>query len=53
MLDNASSIGTQLSLEAQLASLADEVAYNSHDIDDGLRSGLISIEQLGKVEIFA
>ncbi|MDO9371026.1 MAG: deoxyguanosinetriphosphate triphosphohydrolase [Gammaproteobacteria bacterium] len=42
----------QPSLEAQLANLADEVAYNSHDVDDGLRSGLISLEQLNAVELF-
>src|SRR5690606_22308505 len=36
---------TQPSLEAQIANLADEIAYNNHDVDDGLRSGLISIEQ--------
>ena len=41
------------SLEAQIANLADEIAYNNHDIDDGLRSGLISIEQLLEVTIFA
>src|SRR3990167_911006 len=34
------------SLEAQVANLADEIAYNNHDVDDGLRSGLITIEQL-------
>ena len=45
--------GTQPSLEAQLANLADEIAYNNHDIDDGLRSGLITLEQLNKLEIFA
>ncbi|MGL1832195.1 deoxyguanosinetriphosphate triphosphohydrolase [Rhodocyclaceae bacterium SMB388] len=44
--------GTQPSLEAQLANLADEIAYNNHDIDDGLRSGLITLEQLDAVEIF-
>lgn len=44
---------TQPSLEAQIANLADEIAYNNHDIDDGLRSGLISIEQLQMLEIFA
>lgn len=44
---------TQPSLEAQLTNLADEIAYNNHDIDDGLRSGLISIEQLRDVELFA
>lgn len=43
----------QPSLEAQIANLADEIAYNNHDIDDGLRSGLISIEQLLGLEIFA
>lgn len=41
------------SLEAQLANLADEIAYNNHDIDDGLRSGLITMDQLQSVEIFA
>ncbi len=45
--------GKQPSLEAQLANLADEIAYNNHDIDDGLRSGLITLEQLSRVEIFA
>jgi len=43
----------QPSLEAQLTNLADEIAYNSHDIDDGLRSGLITIEQLQQVDFFA
>jgi dGTPase len=41
------------SLEAQIANLADEIAYNNHDVDDGLRSELISIEQLAEVAIFA
>jgi dGTPase len=41
------------SLEAQVANLADEIAYNNHDVDDGLRSGLISLEQLAEVGIFA
>jgi len=41
------------SLEAQLANLADEIAYNNHDVDDGLRSGLITLEQLQEVTIFA
>ena len=44
---------TQPSLEAQLANLADEIAYNNHDIDDGLRSGLLTLEQLQTVPIFA
>lgn len=43
----------QPSLEAQLANLADEIAYNNHDIDDGLRSGLLTIEQLSEVDFFA
>lgn len=44
---------TQPSLEAQVANLADEIAYNNHDVDDGLRSGLISLDQLAEVAIFA
>ncbi|MBN8763887.1 MAG: deoxyguanosinetriphosphate triphosphohydrolase [Thiobacillus sp.] len=43
----------QPSLEAQIANLADEIAYNNHDVDDGLRSGLITLEQLSEVRIFA
>jgi dGTPase len=43
----------QPTLEAQLANLADEIAYNNHDIDDGLRSGLLTIEQLDQVDFFA
>lgn len=43
----------QPSLEAQLCNLADEIAYNAHDIDDGVRSGLITIEQLLQVPLFA
>ncbi|NML13449.1 deoxyguanosinetriphosphate triphosphohydrolase [Azohydromonas caseinilytica] len=45
--------GTQPSLEAQLTNLADEIAYNAHDIDDGVRSGLLSTEQLLTVPLFA
>ena len=37
---------TQPSLEAQLCNLADEIAYNAHDIDDGVRSGLVTLEQM-------
>jgi dGTPase len=40
------------SLEAQLVNLADELAYNNHDVDDGLRSGLVTLEQLSTVKIF-
>src|SRR6476661_304381 len=43
----------QPSLEAQLANLADEIAYNNHDVDDGLRSGLITLEQLEQLPFFA
>ncbi len=43
----------QPSLEAQLTNLADEIAYNAHDIDDGVRSGLVSLEQLQSVDLFA
>ena len=43
---------TQPSLEAQLCNLADEIAYNAHDIDDGVRSGLITLVQLQDVPLF-
>ncbi|NOT18443.1 MAG: deoxyguanosinetriphosphate triphosphohydrolase [Sulfuriferula sp.] len=61
-LDNARQLGDvglrflnrqQPSLEAQLANLADEIAYNNHDVDDGLRSGLITLAQLAEVALFA
>jgi len=42
----------QPGLEAQLANLADEIAYNNHDVDDGIRAGLISIDELRQVGIF-
>ena len=45
--------GAQTTLEAQICNLADEIAYNNHDVDDGLRSGLISIRQLEEVSLFA
>nr|WP_232427346.1 deoxyguanosinetriphosphate triphosphohydrolase [Burkholderia ubonensis] len=45
-------LGRQPSLEAQLANIADEIAYNNHDVDDGLRSGLVTIEQLAEVELW-
>jgi len=44
---------TQPSLEAQLTNLADEIAYSNHDIDDGLRSGLLTMKQMEEVELFA
>ena len=45
--------GTQPSLEAQLANLADAIAYNAHDIDDGVRSGLLTLQQVAEVPLFA
>jgi len=45
--------GGSPSLEAQLCNLADEIAYNAHDIDDGVRSGLLTLEQLDDVPLFA
>jgi dGTPase len=44
---------TQPGLEAQLCNLADEIAYNAHDIDDGVRSGLLTLDQLSSVALFA
>ncbi len=44
--------GQQPSLEAQIANVADEIAYNNHDVDDGLRSGLLTIEPLAEVELW-
>lgn len=43
----------QASLEAQLTNIADQIAYNNHDIDDGLRSGLITIEQMREIQLFS
>jgi len=45
--------GGQPSLEAQITNLADAIAYNNHDIDDGLRAGLIDLEELQTVPFFA
>ena len=50
---SASSGAQQPGLEAQLANFADEIAYNNHDVDDGIRAGLISVEQLLAVPLFA
>lgn len=61
-LRNASKLGavgerflekTQPSLEAQLTNVADQIAYNNHDIDDGVRSGLLTIEQMREVDLFS
>ena len=43
----------QPGLEAQLANLADEIAYNNHDVDDGLRAGLLELQGLREVPIFS
>ncbi len=43
----------QPGLEAQLANFADEIAYNNHDVDDGIRAGLITVQQLLEVPLFA
>ncbi len=39
-------------LEAQIANLADEIAYNNHDVDDGIRAGLLNFEQLAECDLF-
>jgi len=44
---------TQPGLEAQLANLADAIAYNNHDVDDGIRAGIIDIDELREVRMFA
>ncbi|MFO7593459.1 MAG: deoxyguanosinetriphosphate triphosphohydrolase [Pseudomonadota bacterium] len=44
--------GKRPGLEAQIANITDAIAYNNHDVDDGLRAGLITIEQLCEVSIF-
>ena len=44
--------GQPPTLEAQLGDFVDEIAYNNHDVDDGLSSGLITVEQLRTVALF-
>ena len=44
--------GEQPGLEAQVANISDEIAYNNHDVDDGLRAGLVSLDDLQSVESF-
>ena len=43
----------QAGLEAQIANVADAIAYNNHDVDDGFRAGLLSLDQLREQELFA
>jgi dGTPase len=44
--------GKRPALEAQIIDLADEIAYNNHDIDDGLKAGYITLSELGKLELW-
>jgi dGTPase len=46
-------LGTWPSLEAQVAAIADDIAYDNHDIDDGLRAGLLEIEELVALPLVA
>ncbi|GAB4574865.1 MAG: deoxyguanosinetriphosphate triphosphohydrolase [Anaerolineae bacterium] len=43
---------TRGSLEAQICNIADELAYNAHDLDDGLRSGMLRVEQVAHLELW-
>ena len=58
LLDHGEAVGgdlrlaTRASAEAQVAAIADDIAYDAHDIDDGVRSGLITLEQLEGVALF-
>jgi len=46
-------LSTHATLEAQVAAISDDIAYNTHDIDDGLRSGLLTLEMLEDVPFLA
>jgi dGTPase len=46
-------LSSHASLEAQVAAIADDIAYNTHDIDDGLRSGYLTFEMLEEVPFLA
>lgn len=51
--ENDLMLHTYASAEAQIASLADDIAYSSHDLDDGLRAGLFGLDELGKIPVVA
>ena len=42
-----------LEVESQISSISDDIAYNSHDLEDGLKAGLFQIEQLDKIPIIS
>jgi len=46
-------LATHASLEAQVAAIADDIAYDNHDIDDGLRAGLLTLDQILAVPLVA
>lgn len=45
-------LGTYAGIEAQIAALSDDIAYNTHDFDDGFQAGLFTIDELGSLPIF-
>jgi len=45
-------LNEQATLEAQIGNLADEIAYNNHDIDDGVRAGMLTVSGLKEIELF-
>ncbi|OIO70960.1 MAG: deoxyguanosinetriphosphate triphosphohydrolase [Zetaproteobacteria bacterium CG_4_9_14_3_um_filter_49_83] len=45
-------LAEQATLEAQIANLADEIAYNNHDIDDGFRAGMLKLSDLKRTQLF-
>lgn len=46
-------INTHASLEAQLAAIADDIAYNTHDVEDGLNAGMITLQELQDIPMMA